>query len=111
DSGGLGGRPWSPHQGGSCAPSGTPSSVFVGPLRRSWVANVSGTTRVEAHATVVNGTITGGRIGALSPSGQNGSGIQAGFNVSGPSSSVVSVSEVTAPPPMIGGPTRSLVVG
>lgn len=45
---------------------------------------MSGSARIEDHATVLNGTITGGRIGALSLVGQGGSGIQArGFNVSG----------------------------
>jgi hypothetical protein len=45
---------------------------------------VSGDVRVEDHATIVNGVISGGRVGALSLVGQRGSGIQArGFNVSG----------------------------
>ncbi|WP_437979424.1 hypothetical protein WMF11_27870 [Sorangium sp. So ce295] len=45
---------------------------------------MSGDVRVEDHATIVNGVISGGRVGALSLVGQHGSGIQArGFNVSG----------------------------
>jgi hypothetical protein len=70
--------------GGGCAPSGTASSVFVGPYAKIIGGSVSGTTRVEDHATVISGTVSGGRVGALSLIGQGGSGIQArGFNVSG----------------------------
>jgi hypothetical protein len=74
--------------GGGCAPSGTPTSVYVGPYAKIIGGTVSGSVRVEDHATIVNGTVSGGRIGALSLIGQGGSGIQArGFNVS--SSAVV----------------------
>ncbi|WP_437752119.1 DUF6055 domain-containing protein [Sorangium sp. So ce1389] len=70
--------------GGGCAPSGTPASVHVGPYARIIGGEVSGDVRVEDHATIVNGTVTGGRIGALSLVGQGGAGIQArGFDVSG----------------------------
>jgi hypothetical protein len=70
--------------GGGCAPSGTPSSVFVGPYAKIVGGAVSGTTRIEDHATVVNGTVSGGTIGAMSLIGQSGTGIQSrAFNVSG----------------------------
>ncbi|WP_437766468.1 DUF6055 domain-containing protein [Sorangium sp. So ce764] len=70
--------------GGGCAPAGTPSSVYVGPYATVLGGEVSGDVRVEDHATLVNGVISGGRVGALSLVGQRGSGIQArGFNVSG----------------------------
>ncbi|AUX44353.1 uncharacterized protein SOCE26_058170 [Sorangium cellulosum] len=70
--------------GGGCAPPGTPSSVYVGPYARILGGEVSGDVHVEDHATIVNGTISGGRIGALSLVGQGGAGVQArGFNVSG----------------------------
>ncbi|KYF64729.1 DUF6055 domain-containing protein [Sorangium cellulosum] len=70
--------------GGGCAPPGTPSSVYVGPYARILGGEVSGDVRVEDHATIVNGTISGGRIGALSLVGQGGAGIQArDFDVSG----------------------------
>ncbi|WP_437785217.1 DUF6055 domain-containing protein [Sorangium sp. So ce1097] len=70
--------------GGGCAPPGTPSSVVVGPYAKILGGNVSGDVRVEDHATIVNGRISGGRIGALSLVGQGGAGIQArAFDVSG----------------------------
>lgn len=70
--------------GGGCATSGTPSSVYVGPYARVIGGSVSGNTRVEDHATVVNGTVSGGTIEAMSLIGQSGSGIQSrAFNVSG----------------------------
>ncbi|WP_437960222.1 DUF6055 domain-containing protein [Sorangium sp. So ce119] len=70
--------------GGGCAPPGTPSSVYVGPYARILGGEVSGDVRVEDHATIVNGTISGGRIGALSLVGQGGAGTQArAFDVSG----------------------------
>lgn len=70
--------------GGGCAPSGTPASVYVGPYAKIVGGSVSGNARIEDHATVVNGTITGGTIGAMSLIGQSGTGIQSrAFNVSG----------------------------
>ncbi|WP_437476150.1 DUF6055 domain-containing protein [Sorangium sp. So ce1014] len=70
--------------GGGCAPAGTPSRVHVGPYATILGGEVSGDVRVEDHATIVSGAISGGRIGALSLVGQGGSGIQArGFDVSG----------------------------
>jgi hypothetical protein len=53
--------------GGGCGPSNLPSSVYVGPFATVLSGvNVSGTVRVEDHATLVSGNITGGTIGALS---------------------------------------------
>ncbi|MEN0036826.1 MAG: DUF6055 domain-containing protein [Cellvibrio sp.] len=52
--------------GGGCAPSGTPSTVYVGPYAKIVGGNVSGNARIENQATVVNGTVSGGTVGALS---------------------------------------------
>jgi len=52
--------------GGGCAPSGTPASVYVGPYARILGGSVTGSTRIEDQATVVNGTVSGGKVGALS---------------------------------------------
>ncbi|AUX24377.1 sugar-binding protein [Sorangium cellulosum] len=70
--------------GGGCAPSGTPSSVYVGPYAKILGGSVRGDVRVEDHATIINGSISGGRIGALSLVGQGGAGVPArGFDVTG----------------------------
>ena len=52
--------------GGGCAPAATAASVFVGPYAAILGGTVSGSARIEDHATVVKGTVTGGTIGALS---------------------------------------------
>lgn len=52
--------------GAGCAPAGTPASVYVGPYARVLGGTVSGTTRIEDQATIVNGSISGGTVGALS---------------------------------------------
>jgi hypothetical protein len=52
--------------GGGCAPPGTPSSVFVGPFAKVLGGSVSGSARIEDQATVVSGSVSGGRVGALS---------------------------------------------
>ena len=53
--------------GGGCAPANLPSSVFVGPFATVLSrAKVSGSARIEDHATVANGTVSGGTVGALS---------------------------------------------
>jgi hypothetical protein len=52
--------------GGGCAPASLPSSVFVGPFAKVLAgADVSGNVRVEDHATIVSGTVSGGTVGAL----------------------------------------------
>lgn len=52
--------------GGGCATSSTPSSVYVGPYAKVLGGSVSGDARIEDHATVVNGTVSGGTVGAMS---------------------------------------------
>lgn len=52
--------------GGGCAPASLPSSVFVGPYAQVLSDSVSGDARIEDHATILGGTVTGGTIGALS---------------------------------------------
>jgi len=61
--------------GGGCGPSSLPASVYVGPYAQVLGGTVSGTARVEDHATVLSGTVSGGVVGALS--------IISGFGVSG----------------------------
>jgi hypothetical protein len=46
--------------GGGCAPTGLSSSVCVGPYAQVPGGNVSGNVRIEDHATVVRGTVSGG---------------------------------------------------
>ena len=57
--------------GGGCAPDATPASVYVGPYASILGGTVSGTARIEDHATVVKGTVSGGTVGALSLIGSN----------------------------------------
>src|SRR6185503_13737456 len=52
--------------GGGCAPAGLSTSVYVGPYAQVLGGNVSGNARIEDHAIVSGGTITGGTVGALS---------------------------------------------
>jgi len=52
--------------GGGCAPSATPATVYVGPYASVVGGTVSGSARIEDHATVVKGTVSGGTVGALS---------------------------------------------
>jgi hypothetical protein len=51
--------------GGGCAPASTPASVYVGPYARVLGGSVSGSARIEDHATIVNGTVSGGVVGGL----------------------------------------------
>jgi hypothetical protein len=63
--------------GGGCAPAGT--TAYVGPYATVLSgATVSGTARIEDHAIVAKGTVSGGTVGALSVIGYNNTG----FNVS-----------------------------
>jgi hypothetical protein len=64
--------------GGGCGPSGLASSVYVGPYATVLGGSVSGSTRLEDHATVVSGTVTGGTIGGMTLVGSSGSP----FNIS-----------------------------
>jgi hypothetical protein len=60
--------------GGGCAPAGTPPTVYVGPYASILPGGrASGTARIEGHAIVVNGSVTGGIVGGLSVVGMSGS--------------------------------------
>ncbi len=57
--------------GGGCAPAGT--SAYVGPYAMVLSgATASGSARIEDHAIVANGTVSGGTVGALSLIGSSG---------------------------------------
>lgn len=67
--------------GGGCAPSGT--TAYVGPYATVLSgATVSGNARIEDHAIVANGTVTGGTVGALSLIGTAGGFGSNAFNMS-----------------------------
>jgi hypothetical protein len=51
--------------GGGCATRNTPDSVYVGPYARVLGGNISGDARIEDQATVINGEVSSGTIGAL----------------------------------------------
>ncbi|HKO51053.1 MAG TPA: DUF6055 domain-containing protein [Polyangiaceae bacterium] len=57
--------------GGGCAPEATPASVYVGPYATILGGTVTGSARIEDHASVLKGTVSGGTIGALSLIGSN----------------------------------------
>jgi hypothetical protein len=60
--------------GGGCAPSSTPASVYVGPYAKILPGgSASGNARIEDQAIVVNGSVTGGTVGGLSIVGESGS--------------------------------------
>ncbi|HEX7480198.1 MAG TPA: DUF6055 domain-containing protein [Polyangiales bacterium] len=67
--------------GGGCGSSGLAASVFVGPYARVLGGSVSGSARIEDHATVVRGNITGGVVGALTIVGTDAP--NNGFDVGG----------------------------
>lgn len=71
--------------GGGCAPTTTPSTVYVGPYAKVMPnARVTGTARIEDEAIIVNGTVSGGTVGGLSIVGEiNSSGSGNTFKVSG----------------------------
>jgi hypothetical protein len=71
--------------GNGCAPSGTPTSVYVGPYATILPGGrASGTARIEEHAIIVNGSVTGGLVGGLSVVGTSGNPFGDNvFNVSG----------------------------
>lgn len=52
--------------GGGCATSSTPSSVYVGPYAKVLGGSVSGNARIEDHATIISGTVNGGTVGGMS---------------------------------------------
>lgn len=57
--------------GGGCTISNTPPSVYVGPYASVLGGQVSGDARIEDHATVINGRVNGGSVGAMSLIGVN----------------------------------------
>lgn len=58
--------------GGGCATSATPASVYVGPYAKVLGGNVSGNARIEDHATVINGTVSDdATVGGLTLLGVN----------------------------------------
>jgi len=60
--------------GGGCAPSSTPATVYVGPYAKVLsTATVSGSARIEDEAIIVKGTVSGGTVGGLSVVGMSGS--------------------------------------
>jgi hypothetical protein len=59
--------------GGGCAPSGTPATVYVGPYAAILPGGAaSGTARIEDQAIIANGSVTGGVVGGLSVVGVTG---------------------------------------
>ena len=69
--------------GGGCAPPSLAPSVYVGPYAQVLGGAVSGTARIDGHATIVSGAVTGGTVTGLSIiSGINGAGTD-GVTVSG----------------------------
>jgi hypothetical protein len=73
--------------GGGCGPSSLNTSatgVYVGPYAQVLGGTVSGTARIDDHATVVSGTVSGGTVTALSLIGSTGTpGNNNSFNVTG----------------------------
>jgi hypothetical protein len=66
--------------GGGCAPAGTTS--YVGPYATVLSGgSVTGSGRVEGHAIVANGTVSGGTVGALTIVGSSGGFGSNAFNV------------------------------
>jgi len=60
--------------GGGCAPSSTPTTVYVGPYATILPGgSASGSARIEDQAIVANGSVTGGTVGALTIVGETGS--------------------------------------
>jgi hypothetical protein len=58
--------------GGGCAPSSLASTVYVGPYATVLSGTtVTGSARIEDEATVVNGSVSGGTVGAMTLVGGN----------------------------------------
>ncbi|SHH62925.1 hypothetical protein VA7868_00104 [Vibrio aerogenes CECT 7868] len=54
------------NNGGGCATTNTPSSVFVGPYATVLGGTVTGNSRIEDHATIIHGNVSGqSTVGAL----------------------------------------------
>jgi len=71
--------------GGGCAKSGTPQSVYVGPYASVLGGTVSGDARIEDQAIVLSGTVSGGTVGGLSLVGVEAHSVHgaASFSVTG----------------------------
>lgn len=52
--------------GGGCGPASLPSTVYVGPFAQVLGGTVSGDARIDDHAIVVSGTVSGGTVQGLS---------------------------------------------
>jgi hypothetical protein len=66
--------------GGGCAPTSTPSTVYVGPYATILPGgSASGSARIEDQAVISKGTVTGGTVGGLSVIGSGNTA----FSVSG----------------------------
>ena len=67
--------------GGGCAPASLAASVFVGPYA-TVLANttVTGNAKIDDHATIVSGTVSGGTVAALTLLGSTNA---SSFSVSG----------------------------
>ena len=60
--------------GGGCAPTSTPTSVYVGPYATILPGgSASGSARIEDQAIIANGSVSGGTVGGLSVIGETGS--------------------------------------
>lgn len=70
--------------GGGCAPSTTPASVYVGPYATVMAGNsVTGNARIEDQAIIANGSVSGGTVGGLSVIGERGNNGDNAFIVGG----------------------------
>jgi hypothetical protein len=71
--------------GGGCGPASLPSSVYVGPYATVLSGTtVTGNARIEDHATVVSGMVSGAAVGALTLAGSTTAPYNKNpFNISG----------------------------
>ena len=51
--------------GGGCVVGSPPSTVYVGPFAQILGGTVSGNARIEDHAVITSGTVSGGTVGGL----------------------------------------------
>jgi hypothetical protein len=52
--------------GGGCGPANLPASVYVGPYAVVLSGSVTGNARIEDHALIAGGKVSGGTVGGLS---------------------------------------------
>jgi hypothetical protein len=67
--------------GSGCGPTSLPSTVYVGPYAQVLGGTVSGSARIDDHATILSGTVSGGTVSGLSI-------VKTGMTVSGGTVSV-----------------------